>query len=169
MVDQIKLAHCQHDYATAETLAQNLIANYGVQSEERRRVIETLMKELIEYMIPVSYMYLMWAAQNDSGIFNAENLPGNEELEPGSKSEDEFDSIMDSVKLGELESTLIHKTKDQLKGSLKAITEKVKNFVEAKNQLCEEVKKLDSFVREQTLTKLNEGTVGGFYQWLDKV
>ncbi len=166
-IDKIIFAYTRDDYVATESAIQSLLISYGVQSEERRRTIESLVKGVIECIIPTPYIYMMWAAKRDSGVFNPENLPNEDGIRKERK--DSIDDILDYVKLTDVEHLQIYKAKEALKGCLSAVTAKLKLFVEAKKELLNEMKKLDDTVNDQVLSKVNTNTVGGFIQWIQRV
>ncbi len=170
MVDKIILACQLEDIPTAEAAFQSLLIRYGVQSEERRKAIETLSKGIIECLIPSSYMYLLWAAQNDSGVFNPENFQPEGFKRPASPMlKDELERIIEQVKLNEYEQTVILKTKEGLKTALAQLKLKVRKFIDSKNELYNEVKNLDNFVSQNITTKLSSSVAGNFFQWMQRI
>eukprot|EP01022_Parablepharisma_sp_SALTPOND_P018750 TRINITY_DN310_c0_g1_i1.p1 TRINITY_DN310_c0_g1~~TRINITY_DN310_c0_g1_i1.p1 ORF type:complete len:531 (-),score=21.20 TRINITY_DN310_c0_g1_i1:609-2201(-) len=163
MVEKIILACKLEDVPAAEAAFQSLLIRYGVQSEERRKVIETLSKGVIECMVPMSYMYILWAAQNKSGVFNPENYQPEEFRKDPS---DELDKIGNYVKLNEFEQMIIFKAKDKLESALEELKTKVRKFVDSKNELYEEAKRLDNFINESITSKLNSNVAGEFFNWM---
>ncbi len=168
-VEMVLLAYGRDDPLATESAVQGLLSSYGVQSEERRRAVENISKSLIDCMLPVPYMYLMWAAQHDSGVFNPEKLPNEDGLKQQDEATYEWNDILASVKLTEGEHIMLYKSKETLKNALVTVTTKVRRFVEAKKDLASEVKRLDDFVNEQMLSKVSGYTVGGFLHWLQRV
>lgn len=58
---------------------KDCISQYIVEAEERRLAIEELGRAMAEICLPPPYKYLIWAAKNNSGVYNSElkNLAGN--------------------------------------------------------------------------------------------
>ena len=167
MIDKIVLACRLEDAPAAEAAFQSLLIRYGVQSEERRKAVETLAKGIIGYAVPASYMYLLWAAKNDSGLFNPENF-GPEEVKKEPQT-DELEKVSEILKLNEYEQTILFKAKDGLKSELENIQGKVRKFIDAKNELYEQAKKLDTYINENIVSKLSGSIAGAYFQWLERL
>jgi len=167
MTDKFIFA-CSQDTQTAETALQSLLMRYGIQSDERRRIVETLIHKVTENILPESYLYLIWAAKHDSGLFNPENICIDGLIKPKINVEEEnsIEKICLSVKPDECEQVLITKSKRDLIEAGDQLKSKIHKFIEAKNDLYEEAKKLHTYINENLITKLSVNLIGSFLNWL---
>lgn len=169
MIGKIILGQDLNDEAAVESTIKSLLIRYGIESEERKKVLARLLYDLFEYSIPPSYSYLLWAANNDSGVFNPQNICDKEDKKESEVDFDEWNEVVEYIHLNDVEQMEIYKSKDFLKKSLIGLAQKMKKLIDSKVELEEEVKKIDAYVINNIIGKVKGTTIGGFLRWFQGV
>eukprot|EP01022_Parablepharisma_sp_SALTPOND_P001539 TRINITY_DN1066_c1_g1_i3.p1 TRINITY_DN1066_c1_g1~~TRINITY_DN1066_c1_g1_i3.p1 ORF type:complete len:431 (+),score=32.19 TRINITY_DN1066_c1_g1_i3:213-1505(+) len=169
MVDKLLLAHQERDATNTKLALQNLFLRYGAQAEERHRAVGIFMKRTIELVLPLPYKYLIWAAEHNSGFYDIMNLCPNLDYNWDKKEKNEWETIIDHVKLNKDEFNQLHSTKEFLLKHAEALRSKVKSMLNAKNEVFNEVTAIDAYFQEKILRKMPVAHIGAFVLWLEKV
>lgn len=103
----IKIAHDDNTHDLESSL-KLILKKFGTNSEERKKVIEALVKEIIRCLLPISQVYLLKTSQTDCEEFN----PNIEKI-----STDDEKKFFSANDLNVSEKTIIYNTKEDLKKS----------------------------------------------------
>ena len=169
MLDKMLHAYKQHDEVSAGIAVHNLNMMHGAYLEECKRMAEIFMKRIIELVLPTSHKYSLWAAEHNSGHYNIMNMCTNLDHTWERKEKDEWDTVVDYVKLSEEAFQTYYKTKEFMLEHVVTIRQKIKNILKAKDEVFEESIAIDNYIQQNILQKMPMADMGGFAMWFDKM
>ena len=151
-LDKIAWAVGSND-PSIQTEIETLYLNYGVGSEERRKTIQGLYKEIIENSIPALDCYLLMSAQNNTEFFS-EKIAQNE------------DNIEGCVNLNKSEKAILIELKKTIKGSYAELSKSIKTLINAKKDLQLKIIKFDEIIYNNIVKKFDAKTMANFLIWV---
>lgn len=167
LVEEVIIATKSNNDAAISIALENLLAKYGVHSEERTKTINTLVKTTIELIVPSCYAYLMWAAENDSGFFKETDKGGSTPSEVSKTNE--WDEVFTEVNVSKEEYKEMLNTKEILKKSFIGLRGKINQYLTCHQEVINETKVISELVRENVLNKLTGHTIGSYLNGMEKV
>ena len=147
-IKQLNLEIQKGNISHAKIELDNISSKYGVDSYERKKILENLTNGIIETVLPKSYVYLLQSAKKicDHNVIKYQ------------------DDLLNLLK--DNEKHIIYETKNALEVFGKTLKKAVIGLIQAKDKLCNEVKKLDNFIKENIKSKVSIDSIGKFLQWL---
>lgn len=105
---------------------------------KRCESVTSLCQSFLERLVSKTYACMLWDAEKGSGIFNPQNVPEKSlnGLSPG-----EYKENMDYIQNG-------------LRIYRQSIGDKMKEFIRSKEELLEEIIKLDNYIEMVILTRM---------------
>ncbi len=167
--DNVKSLTCYDTLEEARRLEANMrdfMSKSGLESQERRRAIEQLSRTTIELLFPFTHKYLIWAAANNSGPFNAENMemPGL-----GFDERDEWNGVLKDVRASEEEYRSVYDSKPFLAAAAGNLHRLVTQYITCQRQIQEQMRLVDEHIYHVLVPKVNPVTLNVFISWIEKV
>ncbi len=149
-----------------EANMKDFTSRYNFESQERRQAVEQLARTTIEIILPFTHKYLMWAAANNSGFFNAENM---ETLGLGCGAKDDWNSIVEESHATEEECMGAYESKTFLANTASVMHKLVTQFISCQRQIQEQMKQLDEYIYQVMIPKLSLSSLDFFVKWVEQV
>ena len=147
-----------------DTDKNSFAANYLLEAEERRKAFEELAKMLVEIIIPIPHKYLLWAAENSSGIFNLENIS-----KPTEGRKDDWNVITDILKPSSTVLARSNEGKQFFDGCASQFRSLVRQFINCQRNIQKVVRRVDWYIYDVYFSITNPQRAQLFTQWLEKV
>ena len=143
------------DQSKGKIELQKMFETYNESSDERNQIIEIYIKKIIDCMVPNYQISLIKLAQS-----------GMEDFNPRVKTSKKKQIGFTTGNISTKQKTIMYECKEALNKFGEAMKNVIGEFLHAKNNINNEAEKLDTFIKENIIFKLDVKIVAEFFQWV---